>query len=297
MKKKKIEEIIISESCFRQQVNLPVSQVSGLSDNELRAALTFEIEPFSGIPLLEGEIAWSVKSNASSGRVIFDVVQIRKSDFISLLANAKLEKKKIKGVTAPFDSTLGETLEEMPLIRPTKKKVTFNAMTCWIAVVVILFVGLCSEWLQIKSTNKNLRGELARREILQGKKNSLESNERSLREEIEKIKATRKNEIEIQNKVEALRSSWRVLLEAISSACQDEGVIRSISKTDGTFKCTIEGVALSADAASRILSRLTEKLKLEKSSWKVLPGAIGSANSGSATTFTCEVIYESGKGE
>ena len=297
MKKKNKEEIIISEVCFRQQVNLPSSQVANLSDAELASALAFEIEPFSGIPHSQGEIAWRIKSDGGSTRKIFDVVQIRKTDFASILARAKSEKKKVKGVTARFDDSLGETLDEMPVICPAKKTIKFNKLTLWLLLCVVVFFSLAGEVMQIQSQNKILKAELGVREMLQAKKLSYEAKERSIRSEIEDIKTTREMEIKIQEKASSLRSSWRVLLDAISNACKDECVIRKIEKSDRPFAARLEGVALSPEAASRTMSRLTEKLKSEKNGWKLLPGEIGSANSGRAAIFTCEIIFDTKSGE
>lgn len=297
MKKKNTEETIISEVCFRQQVNFPASQVANLSDAEIASALAFEIEPFSGISRSEGEIAWRMKPDAVPGRKVFDTVQIRKTDFASILARAKSEKKKVKGVTAPFDISLGETLDEMPLIRPAKKSIKFDRMTLWIFLCLTVCVFLLGEWLQIKSQNRRLKAELQAREILQSKKLSLEAKERALRSEINDIRTSREREIKIQEKASSLRSSWRILLDAVSNACKDECVIRKIEKTDSPFAARLEGVALSPDAASRTMSRLTEQLKSGKSDWTMLPGEIGSANSGRAVRFTCETVLDVKRGE
>jgi hypothetical protein len=295
MKKKTTEEIVISESCFRQQVNLPLTQVAGLSDTEIASALAFEIEPFSGISRAEGEMAWRLKSDASSNRRIYDVIQIRKSDLARVVARAKSEKKKIKGITASPDFSAGETLEEMPFVEISKKKIRLSPMTIWLAFCGVFFIALLGEWAIINSENKRLKQEIGEREILQVRKNSLEAKERSIRNEIENIKAMRAEEISSQDKVASLRSSWRILLDAVSSACGDESVICSISKKDGPLKASLEGVALSPEAASLMLRRLTEKLNSQKSKWHVLPGEIGSVSSGGTVKFTCDVIFEMGR--
>lgn len=291
--KKRTEEILVSENCFRQRVNLPAAQVAGLSESELAAALAFEIEPFSGIPQSESEIAWRAESSGiASNRRIFDVIQIRKKDLASILAKAKSEGKKAKGVTAIPDGSVGETTETMPFVAAAKRKSPSSPLTVWLAVCAICFAALFAEWAKIAMENKRLATELGAREILQARKNSLEAKERAIRDEIEKTKGAREKERRSQRKVALLRSSWRILLESVSSACANDCVVQSIVKSGEPFKARLEGMALSPADADGAMNRLTGELKKRGSFWKVSPGEVVSKTASGSVVFSCEMFFD-----
>ena len=68
------------ESAFRQQVRMAAVQVAGLRPDELSAALAYEVEPFSGIPAAEAELAYTPVVYSDPAVRVFDVaVRRRKS--------------------------------------------------------------------------------------------------------------------------------------------------------------------------------------------------------------------------
>ena len=45
-------------NAFRQQVRMAAVQVTGLRQDELAMALAYEVEPFSGVPAGDAEVAY-----------------------------------------------------------------------------------------------------------------------------------------------------------------------------------------------------------------------------------------------
>ncbi len=290
------DSILVSPACFRQRVNLPLSQVSGLTDEELASALAFEIEPFSGIPHAEGEMAWRVRSDAESTRRVFDVVQIRRTDLSAAVREARDGKKRVSAVTAAPETSLGEKLEDMPLI-PVRAQSAFAAhpLAIWIAACAIAAIVLGIDYLKINGDVRRLRTEVAERRVLQAQKGRLESQASALRREASELRQRRADEARAQDNAAMLRSAWRVMLAALPSACRDESVVRSIrpqqSDNDG-FTAEVSGVSLSAEAAGRTLLRLTDALASPKSAWKVTPGSLGAQTSGGTVGFSCSLAFD-----
>ena len=285
--------ILVSPTCFRQRVNLPAAQVAGLSEAELAAALAFEIEPFSGIPRAAGEMAWRACAEDDAARRAFDVVQIRQSDLAAELKRAQAAKLRVKFVTAEPDAARGETAADLPKIavrRPGALRA--RPLALWCGVCLLLLAGAAYEGFGLWRDMKGLRRDVAERRALQAEKDGLESRLAGLRRQAAEIRRVRGEEAAAQARAAVLRAAGRELLEAVPAACADESVVRGIAAGENDFEVRLSGVALSAEAATRTVSRLAAALAARKSGWTLKPGSQGVQAEGGSCAFDCVFAFD-----
>ncbi len=292
MKKLSPDQVLATVAAFRQRVNLPAAQVSGLSDAELASALAFEVEPFSGIPRAESRIAWKRVNAADAARVVFDVVQIRTRDLVEEVAKAKKAKRNVLAVTAPPESAAGETVEDLPWV-PVKAGGGISLKLPLLGALAALLALLAMGWhgMSLRTERRRLESEVAVQLRLQGEKNALESQLSALRRQIDGLRERRMEAERAQQNAEVLRSAWRVLLEAVPRACRDESVLKSVKAT-GAYSAQLTGLSLSTEAATRTFVRLSEELKPPKSGWRLSPGAVNSPAGGGTVTFECQLDFD-----
>lgn len=292
MKKLSPDQVLTTSAAFRQRVNLPSAQVSGLTDAELAAALCFEIEPFSGIPQAESRFAWKRVNAADASRAVFDVVQIRTRDLQDEVAKAKKAKRTVLAVTAMPETATGETVEDLPWV-PVKSGGGVGVRLPMVGMLAAALVLLAMGWhyVSLRGERRRLEAEVAVQQRLQGEKNALESQLSALRQQLDGLRERRMEEARAQQNAEVLRSAWRVLLEAVPQACRDESVLKSVKAT-GAYSAQLTGLALTTDAATRTFVRLTEELKPPKSGWRLTPGTINSPAGGGTVTFECQLDFD-----
>ena len=293
MKKILPEQVWTTEQCFRQRVNLPAAQVDGLSPDELQAALSFEIEPFSGIPRAESAMAWKRTGDGTGSRRVFDVVQIRRSELVRAVAEARRAKRTIRAVTAVPDAALGETVEALPWIemRAAGGLRTVKMPVLWGIVCVVIAIALAWDAWTLTAETAELRRDMAVRRPLQMQKDALNAQLAKIEQETRNLRQRRVDEANAQQNVEVLRNAWRTLLDALPEACRDEAVVKELVPV-GAFAVELRGMGLSAEAATRTLVRLTSALKARRSLWQVTPGAIGANAGGGTVSFTGEHVFD-----
>ena len=292
MKKITPEEVLATPTCFRQHVNLPSAQVAGLSDDELAAALCFEIEPFSGIPRAKGRLAWKRVNAPDAARAVFDVVQVRTSDLLDEVARARKAKRVIRAVTAVPEAAAGETLETLPWIAVKASgglHVRLSLLAACAAVLAVLAVGW--DYVALQNDATRLAREVTFQRLLQDEREALNAKIAAVQRETSALRTQRMDAARAQQNAEVLRAAWRVFLEAVPSACTDESVLKNLQAT-GAYSVHLTGLALSADAATRTFVRLSEALKPPKSGWQLTPGAIEAPANGGTVTFECDLVFD-----
>ena len=80
MSRKKTDSVMDDPSAFRQQVRIAAVQVTGLRPDELAAALAYEVEPLSGIPAAEAELAYSPVVDPDPTVRVYDVAVRRRKN-------------------------------------------------------------------------------------------------------------------------------------------------------------------------------------------------------------------------
>ena len=287
------EGVLASPACFRQRVVLPAAQVAGLSDAELKAALAFEVEPFSGIPAAACEMAWRAVEEPDAGRRAFDVVQIRPADLAAEVARARAGGRRVSAVTAVPDAARGERLEDLPRIAVKRRGfAASHPAVLWAAACALLAGGLAWDGLGLHGDVKALRRDVAVRRGLQAEKERLESRAGDLRRQADDIRRRRAEERRAQARAAVVRASLRELLEAVPKACRDESVVRGLRAGEEPAGIVLSGVALSAEAATRTVARLTDELAARKSGWTVRPGTVGGQAAGETCVFDAACAFD-----
>lgn len=301
MKKKILsEQVLATPACFRQRVNLPAAQVDGLSPDELAAALGYEVEPFSGIPRAEGVLAWKLVGGTDATRRVFDIVQIRRADLAKAVAEGRKAKRTIRAVTAPPETAIGETVDALPWV-VLERSGAFAGLfrhpgAWWGAACAVAAVVLAGDYVQIRRETATLREHVFVQRRLQGEKDALNRKLDALRRELKTCQETWERAATAQRDVAAHRAAWKDLLAAVSDACRDEVVVKEIRATE-PFVAELAGVALSAEAAGRMVVRLTDALQRARTGWRVQPGRVDAAAAGGTVTFTCAVAFDMGAKE
>lgn len=285
--------ILVSPACFRQRVNLPAVQVAGLAEAELSTALAFEVEPFSGIPRAEGEMAWRVCADPDTARRVFDVVQIRRTDLVAAVAQARQEGRRVTAVTAVPDEARGERAEDLPAI-PVRGKGVLRShpYVFWTAVCLLLAGVVAWEGTGLATDVKRLRRDVVERRALQAEKETLETKAAGIRRQADEIRARRAAEARAQARAARFRSAGRTLLSAVPAACRDESVVREIRSGEEAFELRLSGVSLSPEAATRTVVRLSEALATQKSGWSVKPGTVAVQAAGETCVFDCTFAFD-----
>lgn len=293
MKQIQPEEVLTTAACFRQRVNLPAAQVAGLSEDELATALCFEIEPFSGIPRAEGQLAWKRVEGAATARAVFDVVQIRTRDLTDEVARARAAKRSVRAVTAVPEATAGETVASLPWI-PLKARGVGAGRLAWCLGVVggALVVALAWDYLSLSRAVRTTAREVAAQRVLQAERDQLTAKIAAVQREADALREARMETARAQQNADVLRAAWRVLLEAVPKACRDESVLKTMTAT-GAYSAQLTGLALSPDAATRTFVRLTDELKPPKSGWRLTPGSIQAPAAGGTVRFECRLEFDS----
>ena len=234
---------------FRTEVRMAAVQVAGLSPEELRSALAYEVEPFSGIPAAEAEIEYvSVEDSDPSVRV-FEVTVRRRSR------------------RHAFADGAGGML---------KAAAVFAA---------VVFAALASDWFYLSRKDAALARETAYRQRLDDELKALRGKTASLKAQAEKIRADRAAAVKAQEDCAASREIFPRCFGAIASAFGDKAVLKSFGPGGKAYSMELKAVAVSAVAASETMAALGEAASRRGLSFA--PGAI-TADSGTSTAgFTC----------
>ncbi|MBR4170217.1 MAG: hypothetical protein IKR48_01040 [Kiritimatiellae bacterium] len=284
-------QVIPSTACFRQRITLPRQQVKGLSRDELAAALSFEVEPFSGIPRSESELAWRTLDDGNPERTVFDVVQIRKQDLALLLEDAKRAKKTVRAVTAvPAEGAESERIEDLPWIVPSPQHGRMARYgVLYILVCVLLCAGILCDGFRLIRRQNNLRPIVEHQRTLQVEKDSLMRKLQNTQKEIANLRTQRTDQEQAMRSAQVFRAAWQHLLEVTPKACGGDALLRSITPNESAFSATIQAIGVSPKDAVQVFVRLSRKLA--PLGWQLTPGAITVQAPATTVSFSCQVTF------
>jgi len=218
MTRKKTVSVMDDESAFRQQVRMAAVQVAGLRPEELSAALAYEVEPFSGIPAAEAEIAYAPVVDSDPAVRVFDVAVRRR-----------------KGRA---DKGSGRYL--IPLIV--------------IGVVALVLAGI--DFVRTYAHLNELKRNVAEQTRLQAALDAVRTPAKAARAEAKAVHERREAAARAQADAAKARCAYAGVLEAIADACGDRAVLSSLD--GGAFTLRLTGVAVTAAAAADTLVALTD---------------------------------------
>jgi len=289
---------LLSDEWFSQTIQLNPAQVAGLSHAQLRRALSFEAEPFSGIPM--SGAALDFRKTGEGG---FDVLEIPAETRDRLFEKALERGCQLKGIAfseappeegAALRRWLADWMERLesgqvpcvgaPVTPPSPKR--FQAASVWMAIAAAVLVCAAKWWLS--SELASLRQKNAE---FSNAANDLATVNRSIQEVTHEIDTLR-TELESVNAVATRRLSIPALLHGIAVQHKDEVVIRKI-ETDGPSSSILHGVSLTSDAVDELGIVLKESLR--GAGWSVFPrkkSGLKKLPNGGPWEFSLTVIHQ-----
>ena len=205
-------------SAFRQQVRMAAVHVVGLKPTELEMALAYEVEPSSGVPAAEAEIAFRLLTDEDPTVRVYEVAVRRR-----LAKSASGAERYVRPLTI---------------------------------VGVILVALVAVDATHALWTRSRLMRDVAERERLDAKIRAVQREAKSARDEAQKVRARREAAAKAQDDVARYRAAWPELLEAIAESCGEKAVLTSLS-ADGPFRVKMRATAVSPRAAADVMVALT----------------------------------------
>jgi len=218
MTRKNTASVMDDASAFRQQIRMAAVQVAGLRPEELSAALAYEVEPFSGIPAAEAELAYTPVVDSDPSVRVFDVVVRRRKS-----GDAK-----------------GGAWYLVPLVI--------------VGVIALILAGV--DFVFTSMRLNELKKTVAEQARLQSALDAVRNPAKAARAEARAVRERREAAARAQDEVAKARRAYADVMEAIAEACGDKAVLSSID--GGAFELRLTGVAVTATAAADTLVALAD---------------------------------------
>ena len=264
---------VLSEDVFEHQVRLKAAQVAGLPPEQLARALSYEMEPFSGILVADSAIGFH---RVSEG--VYEVIELTREDRDAIQRAVAAAGGKLAGIAHP-----GPTPDEakwpewltgwfqllregrLPLITPPPPAPSANrffvvgAALEGAALLVVVIWGILTtlerQDLQARSrelNTANSRQEEAKKQIA------------NLKKEL----ATLDKEQGQRTSVTARRGALLALLNGIAATHGEDVVLQAI-EAEGPSSLIISGLSLEASGADELSIVLTQSLR--SAGWTAQP--------------------------
>jgi hypothetical protein len=288
---------VLSEDVFAQRVSLSPAQIAGLTPEQIGRALSFEVEPFSGIPISE-----SVAGFHRSGEGAFDVVEISRADRDDIQRAIVSAGGKLAGIThpgaAPADDALqtwfGEMLPRLqggalPLITPPAPAPSPNRFL--IAATLLGAAALACHF-AVATWNAVQRKTLESRnaELIAASRELDTANKRTAGLKME-LAALDREQLQ-RERVIARRGSLLALLNGLAATHLDDVVVRGI-QAEGPSSLIVSGFSIEAGAVDEMSIVLTQTLRA--AGWTAQPrNKTGKRNlpSGGPWEFSLTITHE-----
>lgn len=218
MSRKKTVPVMDDASAFRQQIRMAAVQVAGLRPEELSAALAYEVEPFSGIPAAEAELAYTPVVDPDPAVRVFDVAVRRRKNRAANEGGRYLVPLVIAGVIA-------------------------------LVLAGVDFVRTSMRLNELKTT-------VAEQARLQSALDAVRNPAKAARAEARAVRERREAAARAQDEAAKARRAYADILDAITEACGDRAVLSSLD--GGAFEIQLTGVAVTASAAADTLVALAD---------------------------------------
>lgn len=278
---KNVDLILLCSDCFSQTVTIPSSQQQGLTDNELKKVLAFEVEPFSGVSPEESILAFAKTSLTDE----LAVVQFSKTELNSLLrvtkalgvnlravfaANAQLELEPLAETERRHkeiaDTSLALLAKRYPIIiikDAFSKNIiqrleelspeSFKRVLLGAALITIILCGL-HYWVYSGIIIKSKQNQAARLEAPMAAINATNNAIRKLEREIKLLKENSVSNSDVKTRLAARHLAWNSLFKIIAKSCGEFAFVKSI---EGSPDC-VSLVVFSVHKDAEML--LNEKL-------------------------------------
>lgn len=248
------KRLFADKAAFRQRLKMAAVQVAGLSADDLARALAYEVEPFSGIPAAEADLAFVVVEDPDPAVRVYDIAVVRRR----------------KG-----NSHGGEPLSRF--VRPA----------LFFGLALLLVAGADFGWLKWRMAD--LSQQCARREPLQRRLRQVASVTRSAQDETANLRAARAAAAAAQENFARRRAAFPELLQALAGVCGGRAVVRELRMVDAPFELTVRAVAPGANAAASVTVEMAKALGPK--GWQVESGPITARREGSTAEFECRLKF------
>lgn len=291
---------LISDEWFSQTLTLNPAQVTDLTDDQLNRALSFEAEPFSGIPMISACLGFH-----QSGSGVFEVIVIPldlRERLISLagqgfagIAHSSPPPQDEAGA-GEWVRNLARDLEDgrrprIGIPEPLPSPHRFRRAALLLEAGALILLAFVAWW---------IRGETIELRKLHDEHAALSREMNATRQQTQaraaEIEALRK-EGKAMDYANSRRLSLPLLLQGLSAQKLDEIVLREI-RTRGPSTSEVHGVALTSDAVDELGLVLKESLR--GAGWRVCPGhkkALKRLASGGPWEFSLSFVHEEAAAE
>lgn len=243
------KNIFDNPKAFRQQVRLAAVQVAALGEDELAAALAYELEPFSKIPSSEAAVAWRESAESTAAVKVYDVAVVR--------------RRAGKG----SGGSDGER--------------RWNIIVAAVALLAVVAVAV--DWFAMASRIDGLRRDVAAQMPLDEELRRLDDRVRNVHAEAAAIREKRQSAERAHGTVESLRSSLTGALDAVAAVCGGRIVVKEISSPEH-FVLEFRAAAESAENAAAIMAQLGDAVVVR--GLRLESGAISASSTGTMVEFT-----------
>ena len=303
--------LVLSSDFFSQVVRLPRRQVAGLPDDDLRAALLYEIEPFSNIPRDQGVSGFQALTGESADTLAWRVLQVSAADYAALESVARAAGARLAGC-APLDSVpadesawaetarraadaVSATPPATALAAPADASSRRHSLPRVAAALFAVCAVACAAHFAIASaTRARLGADVAERSRLAAENESIVSRTRDAEQRRAAIEREAAERAADDARFRAFRFAWSSLLAELPAACGDDVLLRSLS---GSLAggATVDALATGADAPDACMVRLAERVADD--GWRLTPRELRATGSGpSAFRFSLEFVGKDREG-
>lgn len=258
------ETWVLDSDVWTQDVQLSPAQVAGLTPEQLGRALSFEVEPFSGVAVAES--ATGFRDNGG-GR--FSVVQMQQADRDGVVRAVASAGGRLAGIVHPGavpedDATLAEWwpvqragIAAMPRITPPAPEPSphrFLITGVALEAAALLFLFSIAGWNAVQRkiyTTQNAQFAAVAREV-----DSAHKRNEALRKELAALETQEKQ----RQQVHARRSALPALLNALAVTRGEDVVVRALT-AEGQSSLVVSGLSLEAGAVDEMSIVLSQSLR------------------------------------
>ncbi|RYD82789.1 MAG: hypothetical protein EOP84_08905 [Verrucomicrobiaceae bacterium] len=257
---------MLTEYAWTQRITLNPAQVAGLSPEQLRRALSFEVEPFSGIPVADSVIGFTQNKDGA-----FTVVELSRIDHDAIQRAITTEGGTLAGITHPGtapqdEEALKEWLTELlprlnsgavPLIAPpppapSPKRYLVAGIALEAAALLILTASATLTAVQKKSYER-------RQAELTNASRQLAAANQSIAALQTQLKSIDEGQAH-RERLYARRGALYAALDGLARICPDDVILQEI-KAEGPSTLLVSGLSLEAQAVDELSIVLTQNLR------------------------------------
>ena len=239
------------QAFFRTQVRMAAVQISGLSPAELKAALAYEVEPFSGIPAAEAEIDYAPAIDSDPAMRAFEVTVRRRGRRRAFVVGAGRWR------------------------------------TAAMVFAAVVFFALAADYLLISRREARMADEVRHRQRLDDTLKDLRGKAAAFRAQAGKLRSARESAVRAQEECARARAVYPQFFAAVASAFGNRAVLRSFKAGGREFSMEIRAVAVSALAASETMAALGDLAA--RQGWSFAAGSITSDDKSVTVEFNCSL--------